>query len=372
MARTPTLDAFTTRPGKDGAGRNGVGDGTAPQRPGRRPRLPATGSRRVAAVTTAVVAASAAVLLGGTAVLTGFERTNGGEIAVIRNGGPFDDNKIRQVVRPASSRTWTGMFSSAHRYPAQERLYTISADGNGDRPGVDVVKTPTSDGVDVGIEGTIFFTLNQDEAVLQQFDDSYGTRTFTGLDGERYYPWQGDEGWVAFLDQVVRPVINNDLRVQVNNFKCVELISTCALVQNASLQAGQATAAPLPAGGEALGSVNNVNIAKVQEAVNVSLAQNLESMLQGPYLVDIRFNLARVTLSPDVQAAVDRAQAAFGQITEAQARVASAEADARANQARQRGYQDCPSCAQIDMLKAIPPSVTTFAPGSGFAVTPQG
>ncbi len=368
MARTPTLDAFTTRSQEK--------DGDAPQVPAGRSRPPVAGApRRLAVVTTAVVTALAAVVLGGTAVLTGFERTNGGEIAVIRNGGPFDDNKIRQVVRPASSRTWTGMFSSAHRYPAQERLYTISADGNGDRPGVDVVKTPTSDGVDVGIEGTIFFTLNQDEAVLEQFDDSYGTRTFTGLDGERYYPWQGDEGWVAFLDQVVRPVINNDLRVQVNNFKCVELISTCALVQNASLQAGQAptgSAAPLPGGGQALGSVNNVNIARVQEAVNVSLAQNLSSMLQGDYLVDIRFNLARVTLSPEVQGAVDKAQAAFGQITEAQARVASAEADARANQARQRGYQDCPSCAQIDMLKAIPPSVTTFAPGSGFAVTPQG
>ena len=368
MARTPvpTSELFSTR--------RGSRDGDGPEPRGSGPRA-AGGSRRVVAVSSAVVAALVVALVGVSAAFSGFERTTGGEIAVIRNGGPFDDNKIRQVVRPASSRTWTGMYSTAHRYPAQERLYTISADGNGDRPGVDVVKTPTSDGVDVGIEGTIFFTLNQDEAVLKQFDDSYGTRTFTGLDGQRYYPWEGDEGWVAFLDQVVRPVINNDLRLQINNFKCVELISTCALVQNASLQAGPAPvdpATPLPAGGDALGSVNNVNIAKVQEAVNVSLAENLRTMLQGDYLIDIRFNLARVTLSPDVQAAVDKAQAAFGQITEAQARVASAEADARANLARQRGYQDCPACAQIDMLKAIPPSVTTFAPGSGFAVTPQG
>jgi hypothetical protein len=33
------------------------------------------------------------------------------------------------------------------------------------------------------------------------------------------------------------------------------------------------------------------------------------------------------------------------------------------------GTEQCPACAQIDTLKAIPPNVTTFAPGSGFAVT---
>ena len=41
-----------------------------------------------------------------------------------------------------------------------------------------------------------------------------------------------------------------------------------------------------------------------------------------------------------------------------------------ANRIRQRGYRDCPACARIDELKAIPPSVRTYAPGAGFAVTP--
>jgi hypothetical protein len=41
----------------------------------------------------------------------------------------------------------------------------------------------------------------------------------------------------------------------------------------------------------------------------------------------------------------------------------------RGQQPEAEGYENCPACAQIDLLKAIPPSVTTFAPGTGFAVT---
>jgi regulator of protease activity HflC (stomatin/prohibitin superfamily) len=137
------------------------------------------------------------------------------------------------------------------------------------------------------------------------------------------------------------------------------LVSSCALVQNAR-------------GGLApVGSSNNGNIAKVQQAINSSLTTDLQQTLGGRFFNDIRFNLVRITLPTKVQNAVDDAQAAFAQVTQAQARVQSARADAEANRIRQRGYRDCPACAQIDELKAIPPSVQTYAPGAGFAVTPR-
>ena len=55
-------------------------------------------------------------------------------------------------------------------------------------------------------------------------------------------------------------------------------------------------------------------------------------------------------------------------MSEAQAKVAQAPADAEANKKRQEGYNACPACAQIDMIKALPPGVTTCAPGNGVAV----
>jgi regulator of protease activity HflC (stomatin/prohibitin superfamily) len=292
--------------------------------------------------------------------ISAYDKTSGGEVAVVRNGGLFDNNRIRQVIDPASGLTYTGMWSHVHKYPAQQRFYTITSNsGQGDRPGVDVVHTPTSDGVDVGIEGTLYFTLNLDHGALRNFDDKYGTRKFRGLDGTARYSWQGDDGWSGFLDQVVRPVIDNDLREQINSFRCAELVSSCVLVQNS--------------GGQRLaqngGQSNNGNIAKVQLAINSSLASDLTQTLGGDFFTNIRFNLVRITLPDKVQAAVNDAQAAFAQVTQAQARVESAKADALANRERERGYRDCPACAQIDTLKAIPPNVTTFAPGGNFAVT---
>jgi len=38
----------------------------------------------------------------------------GGEVIVVRNGGPFDDKQIRQVVPNGSGNTWVGFFSEAH------------------------------------------------------------------------------------------------------------------------------------------------------------------------------------------------------------------------------------------------------------------
>ena len=294
----------------------------------------------------------------------GLTKTNGGEVAVVRNGGPFDNRRTRQVIDPASGITWTGWWSQIHKYPAQQRFYTITAEnGRGDRPGVDVVHTPTSDGVNVGIEGTIYFQLTLDHAALRQFDDRFGTRKFRGLDGVIRAAYDGDNGWSGFLDQIVRPVIDNALREQINNFRCAELVSSCALVQNQVIAAGTPQAPP-PAAGQS----NNANITKVQEAINTSVQRDLRQNLGGDFLTNIKFILSRVTLPDSVQQAVDRAQAAYAQVSESQAKASQARADAQANEERQRGYNACPACAQIDIMKAIPSNVTVYAPGANGSV----
>jgi regulator of protease activity HflC (stomatin/prohibitin superfamily) len=139
-------------------------------------------------------------------------------------------------------------------------------------------------------------------------------------------------------------VIDNNLREQINAFRCADLVSSCALVQNGGSRRTS------PRGVRS----NNGNIAKVQEAINSSLATDLAQTLGGQFFTNIRFNLVRITLPPKVQAAVDDAQAAFAQVTQAQARVESARADAQANAIRERGYRDCPACAQIDELRPSP------------------
>lgn len=319
-----------------------------------------------------VVALLLLILLVGW--ISGYDKTSGGEIAVVRNGGPFDNHKVRQIVSPASGLIFTGISSDIHKYPAQQRFYTISANPNeGDARAVDVVHVPTSDGVFVGIEGTLYFTLNTDTTdcdgtnsgnlqrrhpacVIAEFDNRFGTRTFGG-----YHPYDGEAGWDNFLNQVIRPVIDNNLREQIGNFPCKELISSCALVQNQgnvrNVSASQ-------------GRKNNANLIAIQNAINTSLRADLHSELGGDYLVGLRFILRGVTLPPQVQDAVDDAQAAFGAVSLSEAHVKQAALEAKANRIRQSGYRGCPACAKIDQLKAIPPTIRTFAPGGDFAVTP--
>ncbi|MBB6348779.1 SPFH domain-containing protein [Nonomuraea muscovyensis] len=295
-----------------------------------------------------VIAALVALPLA-VGLVSGLERTGGGEVAVIRDGGPLDDNKVRQVIDPGSGVTWTGMWSSSHVYPAQQRFYTITADARrATTLGVDVVTVPSGDGVNLGIEGTLYFTLNLDHAALKTFDDKYGTRTFRGQDDASLHPWDGDEGWTAFFGQAVRPIIDNALRSQIGAMRCAELVPSCSLLESAKLRPQD----------------SNTTITRVQSAVNASLARDLPVTLGGDFFTGLRFTLAKVTLPAEVQQAVDRSLAANAAVSEAQAKVAQARAEADANRARQDGYDKCPACAEIEKLKSLPQGITVYAPGN--------
>lgn len=290
-----------------------------------------------------------------------WDSTDAGHVAVVRNGGSFSNSNIRKIIDPSHGMTWTGIWSTTHKYPSQQRSYTItSAASAGDRVGVDVVQTPSKDGVEMGIEGVLYFQLNLDHKVLRDFDDKFGTRTFTEA-GKSEHPFDGDTGWSVFLDQMFRPVIDNDLRQAISGISCADLVSSCSLVQNTTTTAGAAA----PGG-------NAVNIAAIQDAINKSLATDLAATLGDQFFTGLRFNLVKISLPPNVQDAVNNSQAAYAQVSEAQAQVVQAKALADANVARQQGYNACPMCAQIDLMKAIPPTVTTFAPGAGTSLSLTG
>ena len=316
--------------------------------------------RTVRLAVTSVIALIVAIT-ALTTVTGAYAKSGQGTVAVVRNGGPFDNTTIRQVIRPNSGLQYIGLYSKVHRYPANQRFYTITGDPRGgDKTGVDVEQVPTSDGVEVGIEGTIYFTLDISDKTIRDFDTKFGTRTFT-CNGSSYYAWEGDEGWRCFLDAIARPVISNDFRATIGDFRCQELQAACALVQN---NGTNANIQKVVTGG------NNVaNFNKVQAALTSSLEQDITESLGAPFLKVDRIILAKLTLPQTLQDAILSAQAAYADITRAQATIAKARAEAEANRQRQAGYNACPVCGQIDVYKAIPPSITTFAPGAGFGIT---
>jgi len=107
--------------------------GWQPTRSGRTPLNLRSPSPAVIALALAAAVAGLVLLVGGCA---SFDRTNGGEYAVVRDKGPLDDRAVRQVLQPGSSLTWTGLWSTSHEYPATQRFYTITSNAEGgDLPG---------------------------------------------------------------------------------------------------------------------------------------------------------------------------------------------------------------------------------------------
>jgi hypothetical protein len=90
--------------------------------------------RRGGAFRKALIAVIAGLVLivGATALLGGYGSTDGGHIAIVRNGGPLDNTKIRQIVTSGSGRTRIGLYSTMHKYPTSQRFFTISSSGNAD------------------------------------------------------------------------------------------------------------------------------------------------------------------------------------------------------------------------------------------------
>jgi SPFH domain / Band 7 family len=317
-----------------------------------------------------VIAVLLIIVIASTA--SSFSTPEPGTIGVVRSGTdvwpwPYlNGHNIRGTIAPGSGKTFIGFGSTVHYYPSDsvQRTYTITSNPNsGDLPGVDVVTVPTSDGVQVGIEGTFYFTtaFNGSPAgtrLVRDFDNRFGVRTFsTGVQGQgaELHAWDGTDGWEAFLDQVIRPVINADLRASIGGTSCAQLVSSCALVHQASVATPQG---------------NGASIQAVENQINGNLEHDIQNVLGEDYFSNITFLLNRVTLPTPVQNEIDEAQAQYAAVAASAAKVQQARLDAQANQIRESGYKDCPACAQIDVYKAIPPTITTFAPGAGVAITP--
>ena len=290
-------------------------------------------------------------------MLTGITvaRQDVGHVGVVRNGGPLDRRNIRQILLPGQRLTWTGWFSqSPHQYPAShvELLYTVTSDPKrGARPSVDVVTVPTRDGVQVGLEATIFFHFigDRDLELLQRFDQGFGTRAFETRDGGRLTPWEGDDGFAAFMDSVFRPVLDNDLRREIGRFRCDQLVASCTLLRHA--------ARPTAVGAHVDESAS-VNIALVEGRLTRSLREDLARTLEAPYFTGIHFRLSAVRLPGGVQTVIDDVHAKYASVSGARAEVSRARYEDARNKILAKTYQQSPALARIHAIRSAPKGAT--------------
>lgn len=281
-----------------------------------------------------------AVFLGG---CKGIENPEAGKIGVVRNGGPLDDKQIKGILTPGSGIAFTGLYSITHYYPANQRNYIVTSDPTrGDRLGADAFRTPTRDSVNVGVEGQVLFTLNLDQAVLKELDNRYGTRTnpVAGT-GTRRAPWDGDEGWGAFLDSWFRPTLDNALREEIAQFNCAELNAQCALVKNTSNTNVSATE-------------TNVNFVKIQDQIETSLKADLDKTLGGRFFEIQKVNIVAITLPNETQRAVDAANAEKAKVSSARYQAQQAKFKAQSALAQARANRANPYAGIEQVFKALP------------------
>jgi regulator of protease activity HflC (stomatin/prohibitin superfamily) len=330
------------------------------------------GERGVGFAVTSIGVGLLLVILALVAI-SSFARTGPNEVGVVYNGGPLDKKTQRQLIPPSSGLTWTGWLSQDPRlYPSDgsPRRYIItSAPSGGDRVGVDNVRVPTEDGVNVGLEAKISFTTAftgvGDDKLMKQFDARFGNRTYpipTG--GTRLHPWEGDEGFGAFLDTEFRPVLDNALRETISGFKCRDLVSSCALLQLAQQKPSQP--------GQGSGATTNANLIQVQKAIAKALSEDLSGNLGGNYFKNVQVIVSAVRLPDQVQKSVDDAQAKFADVNQSRADLQRAKIRKQVNATLGASYRACPACAQIDALKAIPANVTAISLGGGGSVALSG
>jgi regulator of protease activity HflC (stomatin/prohibitin superfamily) len=311
-------------------------------------------ARRFATATLAVMAVLMLVAISAVK----FARQPLGYVGVVRNGGPLDNRGVRQILEPGSRIQFIGLFSQApHDYPSVRslRTYAVTADPKrGSRPGVDVVSVPTRDGVQIGLEATVYlrFVGEADPEALKRFDSTVGTRRFPLPSGQELYPWEGADGFAAMLDGVFRPVLDNDLRREVGGFDCAEIVASCGLVRPS--KRGDGTA-----------------LRTIEGHIDSSLSRDLLSTIQQPYFRDLRFRLVRVTLPEPVQQAIDGAQAEYANISRDKARVRQARYQARRTRLLGRAYRENPALATIDAIRAAPQKSTVIVNAGNGSQTPS-
>ena len=279
------------------------------------------------------VIAGVIVLVLAINAIGSFKAVGPGEVCVVQEGGPFDGRGVKEVRQPSSGISNIGMFNHQRCFPATTRNYLISADATGgDRQGVDVFHAPTKDSVLVGVEGQALFTLNTDAAVIEDFYRRFGVRTFSGL-----HPYDGDDGWSAFLDVQFRPVLDNALREELGKNRCAALNAACAVIK----------------GGDDVKDTDQ-NIVQVQTGVERTLAADLNDTLGGPYFQNVRFRLQQIRLPAQLEEAIAKANSARANVETQRLNAEAASNQARAARRLAKAYRSNPYAGLIEFAKSLP------------------
>jgi regulator of protease activity HflC (stomatin/prohibitin superfamily) len=299
--------------------------------------------------------------VGGCAWLFSFKGVDSGEVAIVREGGPFDGRAIKEVRQPGSGAKPIGAFNHQETLPVTQRDLTEEAGR---------IIVPTSDGVNVVVDGQALFQLKTDPNLVKKFYTNFGRRTW---DGEKL---SEEKGWDNFLKIRLVPILFQSIRQTIGTRDCVSLNNTCIYVLNADAILASTDSKAQNAAQQQAKQVNvSQNLASAEQEISVAFQKNLKAGLGDDYFEGVRFQNLRVGFTSDIQSRVQAAQARRADVAEARlnaqrqqaqakgdadAKVAAAVGNRQAQEEQAKGvralaqaYRDNPAQAKIDYAKAL-------------------
>jgi hypothetical protein len=141
-----------------------------------------------------------------------FANTATNEIGLHYGGGIIEDRKFKTIIDPGSTNKQIGPGDTFYVYPIDQRSYIIGGAG-ADSSAEDEVTVVSKDNVRLGVRVQVYFTLNRDKAVLQNFHERIGLKT------DAYT----DSGWLDMLQSYFRPQIDRALAAVATNYNWAEL-----------------------------------------------------------------------------------------------------------------------------------------------------
>ena len=256
------------------------------------------------------------LFIGAAAWLFSFHGVGPGEVAIVKEGGPFDGRDVKEIRQPGSGAKPIGAFNHQYVLPTSQRDLTEEAG---------TIRVPTADGVNVLIDGQALFQLRTDPALVEKFYRNFGVRTWGGDD-----LWD-DAGWDNFLKIRLVPILQRSIRSVIGTEDCTSLNNTCIYVLNADtiLASNSDADATKKAQDTAKNANTQQNLAEAERKISEQFKANLKSGLGTEYFEGVQFQNLRVTFDSAIQSRVTAAQGARAEVATARLRAQRVAADAR-------------------------------------------
>ena len=192
-----------------------VGD----EQPSRRTPLKIVTPGRVAGLAVGLCVLLAATAVGGCSETAAVDK-----VGLYYTGGPFQGQHFEKVVQPGSGATWMGIQDKLVWLPAGQRNYIVSKkDTEGDQRGVDFLRVPAKQGVEMDLEISVYFKLNTHTNDIQGFKGGTLRRFYEQIC--KKYECDSEDGWDNMLNDNFRKIIEAAVRSRVFNYTVDELFA---------------------------------------------------------------------------------------------------------------------------------------------------